>query len=214
METPEGYLTLEDVKRRAPVPLASNNDASLWDMGDGIACLELTTKDNVITPDVLKIISETPSNSARTKRFKGLVIGNDSDTFSAGADLRLLREAAQPTQQNWTQIDDAIKDGQHAMQGLKYAPFPVVSALAGKALGGGCELLLHSDAIQAHANSFPGLVEPAVGLVPAWGGCTQMLMRQSFPVVRHVPEVFQNIARCRVANSIDEAREHENPACG
>ena len=93
------------------------------------------------------------------------------------------------------------------MQGLKYAPFPVVSALAGKALGGGCELLLHSDAIQAHANSFPGLVEPAVGLVPAWGGCTQMLMRQSFPVVRHVPNVFQNIARCRVANSIDEARE-------
>ena len=93
------------------------------------------------------------------------------------------------------------------MQGLKYARFPVVSALAGKALGGGCELLLHSDAIQAHANSFPGLVEPAVGLVPAWGGCTQMLMRQSVPVVRHVPKVFQNIARCRVANSIDEARE-------
>jgi 3-hydroxyacyl-CoA dehydrogenase len=141
------------------------------------------------------------------KRFKGLVIGNDSDTFSAGADLRLLREAAQPTQRNWTQINDAIKDGQRAMQGLKFARFPVVSALAGKALGGGCELLLHSDAIQAHANSFPGLVEPAVGLVPSWGGCTQMLMRHSFPVVRHVPKVFQNIARCRVANSIDEARE-------
>ena len=204
--TPEGYLTLEDVKRRAPAPLASNKDASLWDMGDGIACLELTTKDNVITPDVVKIIEDT-IKLGTDKAFKGLVIGNDSDTFSAGADLRLLREAAQPTQQNWTQINDAIKAGQHAMQGLKYAPFPVVSALAGKALGGGCELLLHSDAIQAHANSFPGLVEPAVGLVPAWGGCTQMLMRQSFPVVRHVPKVFQNIARCRVANSIDEARE-------
>ena len=204
--TPEGYLTLEDVKRRAPAPLAGNKDASLWDMGDGIACLELTTKDNVITPDVVKIIGDA-IKLGTDKRFKGLVIGNDSDTFSAGADLRLLREAAQPAQRNWTQIDDAIKDGQHAMQGLKYARFPVVSALAGKALGGGCELLLHSDAIQAHANSFPGLVEPAVGLVPAWGGCTQMLMRQSFPVVRHVPKVFQNIARCRVANSIDEARE-------
>ena len=69
------------------------------------------------------------------------MIGNDTDTFSAGADLRLLREAAQPKVQNWTQINDAIKDGQHAMQGLKYAPFPVVSALAGKASGGGCELL-------------------------------------------------------------------------
>jgi 3-hydroxyacyl-CoA dehydrogenase len=204
--TPEGYLTLEDVKRRAPAALASNNDASLWDMGDGIACLELTTKDNVITPDVVKIIGET-IKLGTDKGFKGLVIGNDSDTFSAGADLRLLREAAEPVQRNWTRINDAIKEGQHAMQGLKYARFPVVSALAGKALGGGCELLLHSDAIQAHANSFPGLVEPAVGLVPAWGGCTQMLMRQSFPVVRHVPKVFQNIARCRVANSIDEARE-------
>ncbi len=204
--TPEGYLSLDDVKRRKPVPLAGNNDASLWDMGDGIACLELTTKDNVITPDVVKIIGEA-IQLGTDKRFKGLVIGNDTDTFSAGADLRLLREAAQPARRNWTEIDNAIKAGQHAMQGLKFAPFPVVSALAGKALGGGCELLLHSDAIQAHANSFPGLVEPAVGLVPAWGGCTQMLMRQSFPVVRHVPKVFQNIARCRVANSIDEARE-------
>ena len=174
-------------------------------MGDGIACLELTTKDNVITPDVIKIIGEA-INLGTDKRWKGLVIGNDSDTFSAGADLRLLREAAHPAQRNWTQISDAIKQGQQAMQGLKYARFPVVSALAGKALGGGCELLLNSDAIQAHANSFPGLVEPAVGLVPAWGGCTQMLMRQSFPVVKHVPTVFQNIARCRVANSIDEAR--------
>jgi 3-hydroxyacyl-CoA dehydrogenase len=206
VETPPGYLTLEDVKRRAPVPLASNNDASLWDTGDGIACLELTTKDNVITPDVLKIIKDTIQLGS-DKRFKGLVIGNDSDTFSAGADLRLLRKAARPQQQNWIEIEHAIADGQQAMQGLKYAPFPVVSALSGKALGGGCELLLHSDAIQAHANSFPGLVEPAVGLVPAWGGCTQTLMRQSFPVVRHVPEVFQNIARCRVANSIDEALE-------
>jgi 3-hydroxyacyl-CoA dehydrogenase len=206
VETPEGYLTLEDVKRRAPAPLASNKDASLWDMGDGIACLELTTKDNVITPDVLKIIADT-IKLGTDRGFRGLVIGNDSDTFSAGADLRLLRAAAQPTEQNWTQINDAITVGQRAMQGLKYAPFPVVSALSGKALGGGCELLLHSDAIQAHCNSFPGLVEPAVGLVPAWGGCTQMLMRQSFPVVRHVPEVFQNIARCRVANTIDAARD-------
>ena len=197
-----GYLTLEDIKRRAPVPLATNNDASLWDMGNGIACLELTTKDNVITPDVVKIIGDA-IKLGTGKRLKGLVIGNDSDTFSAGADLRLLREAAQPPQSNWTQISDAIKAGQRAMQGLKVPrTFPGRPAARWRsALGGGCELLLHSDAIQAHANSFPGLVEPAVGLVPAWGGCTQMLMRQSFPVVRHIPTVFQNIARCRVANS-------------
>ena len=101
-------------------------------MGDGIACLELTTKDNVITPDVVKIIGDT-LKLGTDKAFKGLVIGNDSDTFSAGADLRLLRKAAQPAQRNWTQVSDAIKAGQQAMQGLKYARFPVVSALAGKA---------------------------------------------------------------------------------
>jgi 3-hydroxyacyl-CoA dehydrogenase len=204
-ESPAGYLTLEEIKRRAPARLAGNGDASLWDIGDGIACLELTTRDNVITPDVLAIINEA-IRLGTDKRFRGLVIGNDTDTFSAGADLRLLRAAAGPPARKWADIAEAIKVGQRGMQGLKYAPFPVVSALAGKALGGGCELLLHSDAIQAHANSFPGLVEPAVGLVPAWGGCTQMLLRQSFPVARYVPEVFQNIARCRVANSIDEAR--------
>ena len=93
--TPEGYLTLADVKRGAHAPLAGNEDASLWDMGDGIGCLELTTKDNVITPDVVKII-EAAIKLGTGKRLKGLVIGNDSDTFSAGADLRLLREAAQP----------------------------------------------------------------------------------------------------------------------
>src|SRR5277367_636368 len=97
VQTPEGYLTLEDVKRRAPAPLTRNNDASLWDMGDDIVCLELTTRDNVITPGVLHIISET-LRLGHDKRFKGLVIGNDSDTFSAGADLRLLLEAAQPAQ--------------------------------------------------------------------------------------------------------------------
>ena len=97
VETPEGYLILDDIKRRVPAPLAGNSDASLWDMGDGIACLELTTKDNVITPDVLKIISDTIKLGAE-RAFKGLVIGNDTDTFSAGADLKLLREAAQPAQ--------------------------------------------------------------------------------------------------------------------
>ena len=95
VETPPGYLDAGRRKTPSPAPLASNKDASLWDMGDGIACLELTTKDNVITPDVLKIINDT-IKLGTDKRFNGLVIGNDSDTFSAGADLRLLREAARP----------------------------------------------------------------------------------------------------------------------
>ncbi len=123
VETPEGYLTLDDVKRHAPAPLASNKDASLWDMGDGIACLELTTKDNVITPDVLKIIRDT-IQLGREKAFRGLVIGNDSDTFSAGADLRLLREAALATEPSWTQINDAIKDGQKCHAGAEICTFP------------------------------------------------------------------------------------------
>ena len=101
---PQGLSHPEDVKRRAPVPLAGNKDASLWDMGDGIACLELTTRDNVITPDVVKIIGDA-IKLGTGKKLKALVIGNDSDTFSAGADLRRLREAAQPARRNWAEID-------------------------------------------------------------------------------------------------------------
>ena len=135
------------------------------------------------------------------------MIGNDSDTFSAGRRSEIIARggAADAAELDTDQRCDQGRAACHAGAEIRAVPGRIGARRQGA--GGRLRAALHSDAIQAHANSFPGLVEPAVGLVPAWGGCTQMLMRQSFPVVRHVPEVFQNIARCRVANSIDEARE-------
>ena len=211
--TPEGYLTLEDVKRRAPAALASNNDASLWDMGDGIACLELTTKDNVITPDVVKMISDTVKLGTG-KGFKGLVIGNDSDTFSAGADLRLLREAAQPAQRNWTQINDAIKEGQHVMQGLKYAAVPgrvgarrqgaggrLRAALAQRCHPGACQFFSRPGRAGRRARSGLGRLhaDADASIIP--GGQARS---ESFP--EHRPLQGREFHR--------RSTRDENPACG
>ena len=115
--TPEGYLTLEDVKRRARA-LAGNQDASLWDMGDGIACLELTTKDNVITPDVIKIIGEA-IKLGTDKRWKGLVIGNDSDTFSAGATEIIAQGGAAGAALDTDKRCDQARTAGHAGAGLR-----------------------------------------------------------------------------------------------
>jgi 3-hydroxyacyl-CoA dehydrogenase len=149
-----------------------------------------------------------------------MVIGGDAEHFSAGANLGLIQEASK--KQNWDAISAIIKRGQKAMLGLKYAPFPVVAAPSGMALGGGCELLLHSSAIQAHVETYAGLVEAGVGLVPAWGGCTQMLMRHlgahqhgkppegqlaTANTIGDIKKVFDLIAYGKVAGSAQEARD-------
>ncbi len=154
-------------------PVLKNPSASLWDLGDGIACLELTSKMNSVDLDILGMIEQLVP--IVQKDFKGLVIGNDADNFSVGANLGLMLMAANIAA--WGQISEMIRRGQNATMSLKYAPFPVVASLAGMALGGGCEMVLHSNAVQAHIESYPGLVEVGVGLIPAWGGCKEMLLR-------------------------------------
>ena len=157
------------------------------------------------------------------KDFKGLVVGNDADNFSVGANLGLMLMAANIAA--WSQISDMVRQGQAAMMGLKYAPFPVVASLAGMALGGGCELVLHSNAVQAHIESYPGLVEVGVGLIPGWGGCKEMLLRNlgqkeakegggfisnmlatggSMPAIT---KAFETIGTAKVAGSAEEARD-------
>ena len=174
---PEGTLMLADIKLAAK-PVIKNGSASLWDLGDGIACLELTSKMNSVDPDILDHDRAGRSSIVR-KDFKGLVIGNDADNFSVGANLGFILMAANIAA--WTQIADVIRKGQQTMMLLKHSPFPVVSSLAGMALGGGCEIVLHSNAVQAHIESYPGLVEVGVGLIPAWGGCKEMLLRHIGP---------------------------------
>ena len=203
----EGVWSLADKKLGAK-PLLKNGSASLWDIGDGIACFELTSKMNSVDPDILTLMEK--SIELVKKDFKGLVIGSDSDNFSAGANLGFILYAANMAA--WPMISDVIRQGQRTVMALKYAPFPVVSALGGLALGGGCEFVLHSDAVQAHIESYIGLVEVGVGLIPGWGGCKEMLLRhlEGLPQGGSMPaiaKVFENIATAKVAGSADEAKD-------
>jgi 3-hydroxyacyl-CoA dehydrogenase len=183
---------LADIKL-SKKPVLKNASASLWDIGDGVACLELTSKMNSIDPDILSLIQQTIP--LVKKDFRGLVIGGDADNFSVGANLGFMLMAANIAA--WKQIEDVIRAGQQAMVALKYAPFPVVSSLAGMALGGGCEMVLHSRAVQAHVESYAGLVEVGVGLIPAWGGCKEMLIRHE----NNSNKVFEIIAAATPSSS-------------
>ncbi len=205
---PEGVLLLEDVKR-AGEPLAGNGSVSLWDIGDGVACLEIHTKLNAIDPEVLAIVEKAVKTVEAG--HKALVIYNEGSNFSAGANVGLALFAANTAL--WPMIEGLVEQGQKAYRKLKHAPFPVVSAPSGMALGGGCEILLHSDAIQAHSESYIGLVEAGVGLIPGWGGCTELLSRLAADPKRPngpmppVVEAFETIGMAKVAKSAFEARE-------
>lgn len=205
---PDGVLRLADIKLRSR-PLAKNGSASLWDVGDGVTCLEIHTKLNTIDPEVLALIKTAIDITA--KDHKALVIYNEGDHFSAGANLGLALFAANTAL--WPMIEDMVAQGQKAYMALKRAPFPVVAAPSGLALGGGCEILLHADAVQAHAESYIGLVEVGVGVVPAWGGCKELLARLAADPKRpHGPmppvvQAFQTIGLADVAKSAHEARE-------
>ncbi len=205
---PAGVVLLEDI-RRAAKPVIKNGSASLWDIGDGVACLEFTTKMNALDPGIVELIER--SVAIVGEKFKALVIYNEGGNFSVGANLGLAAFAANIAA--WGEIEKTLAAGQKAMLALKYAPFPVIAAPAGMALGGGCEILLHADAIVAHAETYAGLVECGVGLVPGWGGTKEMLARlAASPALPKGPmpavaQVFEMISTARVSKSAQEARE-------
>ena len=205
---PDGVLLLDDIKLTAK-PLLKNGSASLWDIGDGVAALEFTSKMNAIDGEILKLIGQAVPLVA--SRFKALVIYNEGGNFSAGANLGLAMFAVNIAA--WGEIEKLVSGGQMALKALKYAPFPVVAAPAGMALGGGCEIVLHADAVQAHAESYIGLVECGVGLVPGWGGCGEMLARwQAMPGLPKGPmpamtKVFETISTATVSKSAAQAVE-------
>ncbi|MFT0860422.1 3-hydroxyacyl-CoA dehydrogenase NAD-binding domain-containing protein [Ancylobacter sp. G4_0304] len=205
---PDGVLLLEDVKL-ADMPLLKNGSASVWDIGDGVLCFEFTSKGNSMDEQIMILLGKTIK--LVKDRHKALVIYNEGSNFSVGANLGLALFAANIAA--WGEIEKLVNAGQQTYQQLKYAPFPVVSAPSGMALGGGCEILLHSDAVQAHAESYIGLVECGVGLIPAWGGCKEMLGRwQSSGELPKGPmpapaKVFETVSTATVAKSAQEAKE-------
>jgi 3-hydroxyacyl-CoA dehydrogenase len=204
----EGVLLLSDIKQQSK-PVLENASASLWDTGDGVACLEFHSKMNTLDMDSMALINQ--SIDKVSKEFKALVIHNDAENFSAGANLGLLMKAIHDS--DWPAVEQLIKQGQQTYQRLKYAPFPVVAAPSGLALGGGCEILLHCDAVQAHAELYMGLVEVGVGLIPGWGGCKEYLRRclsQPKRPAGPIPPVikaFQTIGLASVSKSAFDARE-------
>ncbi|HEX5038438.1 MAG TPA: 3-hydroxyacyl-CoA dehydrogenase/enoyl-CoA hydratase family protein [bacterium] len=167
-----GVLLLKNVKERAKV-VAKNEGASLWDAGDGVAVLEFHTKMNAIDADVGAMINTAVDETE--KNFQGLLIFNEAQNFSVGANIMLLFLEAQ--QKNWKGIEDMIRGFQAATMRLHTSKKPVVAAPHQMALGGGCEVALGANAIHAHAELYTGLVEIGVGLIPAGGGCKEMLIR-------------------------------------
>ncbi len=167
-----GTLAVADL-RRAGKPVLGNASASLWDMGDGVALLEFHTKMNALDEHSVAAMELTLDRVG--KDFQALVIGSDAPHFCAGANLKRMLDAARGG--DWAFLDGFIEGLQHALMGFKYAPFPVVGAPRGLALGGGCEVLLHCNVLQAHAELNAGLVELRVGLLPAGGGTKEMALR-------------------------------------
>ncbi len=172
--------------------------ASLRDLGDGVLCVEFHSKMNTIGGDTIAMLHEGVAEA--TRHFQALVIGNDAANFCAGANLMLVLLAAQEGE--WDDIDQMVRAFQGATMALKTSPVPVVVTPAGLALGGGCEIALHADRVQAAAETYMGLVEVGVGLLPAGGGTKEMLLRTG-----NAQASFETIGFAKVSTSGDEARK-------
>jgi 3-hydroxyacyl-CoA dehydrogenase len=209
LERRQGVLLLADVKRRTQ-PLAKNGSASLWDVGDGVVCLEFHTKMNALDDGVISMLHRA-LGLVDGVAYKAMVIHNEADNFSVGANIGVALFAANVAA--WPLIEASVAAGQETFKALKYASFPTVGAPSGMALGGGCEILLHCSAVQAHAESYIGLVEVGVGLVPGWGGCKEMIGRWATKPDRPggpmppVAKVFETISTAKVATSAAEAQD-------
>ena len=199
---------LRTAKERSRV-VAGNAGASLVDLDDGVLCVEFHSKLNALGGDTMQMLEAGVREA--THNFAALVVGNDSVNFSAGANLMLLLLEAR--EENWDEIDQMVRAFQHATMGLRYSPVPVVVAPAGLTLGGGAEVALHGDRVQAGSETYLGLVEVGVGLIPAGGGTKEMVARaiESVPAgipdqLPYVQRAFETIAFGKVSTSGPDAR--------
>ncbi len=210
-----GIILLPSLKEQQKL-VAGNSGASLIDLGDGVACLEFHTKMNAIGEDIVSMIRK--SIDIVTERFEGLVIANHGDNFSVGANLGLVLFTAQ--EEEWDDLEWMVKALQDALMGLKYMEKPVVAAPAGMALGGGCEICLAADRVRFAAETYMGLVEVGVGVIPAGGGTKELYLRNTehlfevqkgglYPrqieLMPFVARAFETIAMAKVSTSGPEA---------
>jgi 3-hydroxyacyl-CoA dehydrogenase len=210
---PKGAISLAAAKTNNKI-VRDNESASLIDIGDDVACLEFHTKMNSIDEGIIEMLRYVAEEGQ--KQFRAVVLNNDAADFSAGANLMLVLMGAKAGQ--WKDIEAAINDLQQAHQLLKYSPIPIVAAPSGRALGGGCEIVMHANHVRAHAESYIGLVEVGVGLIPAGGGCKELLLRLGATVEEQMARktggpftpsrrAFETIAFATVSTSAAEAQE-------
>src|ERR1700691_4256161 len=174
VEVPAGVWSVTVAKKSNGV-VKKNSGASLVDLGDGVACIEFHSKMNAIGADIISLILQTLKPGGPGDAFDAFVISNDATNFSVGANLMLLLMSVQ--EEEWDDVDLAIRQFQGMTQAIKFSPKPVVAAAFGLCLGGGTEISLHAAARQPHAELYTGLVEVGVGLLPGGGGCKEMLLR-------------------------------------
>ena len=217
VEVPAGVWSVE-VAKKANYVVKKNSGASLVDLGDGVGCIQFHSKMNALGADIISLILQTLKPGGPGDNFDAFVITNDAQNFSVGANLMLLLMSIQ--EEEWDDVDLAIRQFQGMTQAIKFSPKPVVSAPFGLTLGGGCEISLHADARQPHAELYMGLVEVGVGLLPGGGGCKEMLLRavdsaasirpdgrgESVELMEAMKKIFEIIATGKVATSAHEAR--------
>ncbi|MFM9007194.1 MAG: 3-hydroxyacyl-CoA dehydrogenase/enoyl-CoA hydratase family protein [Bacteroidota bacterium] len=205
LEGREHMLSLVPLRREATI--WKNSGTELIDLGDGVLCCSFKTKMNTIGGEVVEGLNK--ALDLASENFRGLVIGNESANFSAGANLGLVFMFA--VEQEWDEIDLAVRMFQKINMRVRYSPVPVVVAPFGLSLGGGCEMLMHADAVQAHAELYTGLVEFGVGLIPGGGGTKEFALRLSDELrdgdiaLNRLRERFLTIGQAKVSTSADEA---------
>jgi 3-hydroxyacyl-CoA dehydrogenase len=222
VEAPEGFWSVMVAAKSKPGAVVKRNaGASVIDLGDGVGCVEFHSKMNSLGGDIVQLITQTlkpgVSGSAGAN-FDAFVIYNDAANFSVGANIMQLLIAVQ--EQEWDEVDLAIRGFQGMTQSIKFSPKPVVSAPFGMCLGGGCEVSLHAAARNPHAELYMGLVEVGVGLLPGGGGCKEMTLRavdsansirkdgrgESVEMMEAMKKAFETVAMAKVSTSAAEAR--------
>jgi 3-hydroxyacyl-CoA dehydrogenase len=217
VQVPKGVWSVAVAKQSNGV-VKKNSGGSLVDIGDGVACIEFHSKMNSLGGDIISLTTQTLKPGGPGDNFDAFVITNDAQNFSVGANLMLLLMSVQ--EEEWDDVDLAIRQFQGMTQAIKFSPKPVVIAPFGLTLGGGCEMSLHGAARRPHAELYMGLVEVGVGLLPGGGGCKEMLLRavdsaaairpggrgESVELMEAMKRAFETIATAKVATSAHEAR--------
>lgn len=198
----ENFIVLDNLREKAPV--FNNSGCTVHDLGDGVMNVEFRTKMNAVGGEVLEGINKA-IDIAEKEGWKGIVLGNNAPNFSAGANLAMIM--MQAIDQEWEELNFAIRYFQNTVMRIRHSAVPVVSAPHGMTLGGGCEIVMHSDAAMAAAETYIGLVEVGVGLIPAGGGTKEFALRASDSfgpsdtMIPKISERFTNIATAKVATS-------------